>query len=218
MRVFASLIAIATCAACGQSAPPPPAAPTSSTATASAGVNPARIDRVRFQIPAGYEFAGLSDRTAPAEFWGFGRGWTTDPPPCAALADPAGDGAVRGWSASGPGGIVYAVVADAAGTLDPALRDACATWTLSGGHTDGVVRMVDPPAVDGAATIGMAADVTTTVEGGTETHSHADTFVAYLPDHVTYVTVVTDPGATGPPLGPDVASNLLVETVAAIRG
>lgn len=141
-----------------------------------------------------------------------------DPAPCGVLANPAGDADVRGWSASGPGGIVYAVVADAAVGLDPAVRDACATWTLAAGHTDGVVRIIDAPVIDGAATLGMAADATTVVEGGTETHSHADTFVAYLADHVVHVTVVTDPGSSAPGLEPGFAAELLVETVAAIRG
>jgi uncharacterized protein DUF5642 len=214
MRVVASCIAIVMCAACGQ--PGPPAAPSSSVVPTT--FNAARIDRVRSRLPAGYEFGRLSDRTAPADFWGFGQGWTADPPPCAGLANPAGDAVTRGWSASGSGGIVYAVVADASVELDSTLRDACATWTLTAGPTTGAIALEGPPTIDGATTLGMAADVTTTVEGGTETHSHADTFVAYLGDHVAYVTVVTDPGASGAALGPGVASDLLVETVAAIRG
>jgi hypothetical protein len=218
MRVFASCIAIVVCAACGQQAPPTrPVTALPATAVPKT-VDPARIVRARSRMPPGYEFAGLSDRTAPADFWGFGTGWVADPQPCAALGDPAGDAAVRGWSASGPGGIVYAVVAEAPVALDPALRASCTTWSLSAGHTSGAVGLVDPPVVDGAVTLGMATDATTTVEGGIETHSHASTFVAYLGDYVVYVTVVTDPGAPGPALGPDVASTLLVETVAAIRG
>ena len=57
----------------------------------------------------------LVGRVAPLAFWGFGPQWMADPPQCGALADPAVDAAtVRGWSASGPGGIVYAVVVDSA--------------------------------------------------------------------------------------------------------
>jgi hypothetical protein len=64
----------------------------------------------------------------------------------------------------------------------------------------------------------LSAEVTTTVEGGTETRSQAETFVAYLGDHAAYVTVVTDPGSSAPSLGPGFASDLLVKTVAALRG
>jgi hypothetical protein len=64
----------------------------------------------------------------------------------------------------------------------------------------------------------MATAATTVVEGGTETHSSADTFVAYLTDHVVYVTVVTDPGSSAPALGAPFAADLLVKTVATIRG
>ncbi len=176
------------------------------------------MDRVRADLPAGYEFAGLTGRAAPIALWGFGPAWTADPSPCGALGDPAPGAALRGWSASGPGGIVYAVVAEAAALLDAPGRDACGTWTLSAGHTSGVVRLVAAPSVEGAATVGMATAATTVVEGGTETHSSADTFVAYLSDHVVYVTVVTDPGSSAPSLDAPFAADLLVKTVATIRG
>jgi hypothetical protein len=219
MRVIASCVAIVLCAGCDQAAPPqtPRIADVPASAPAAA-VNPARVERVRVDLPEGYEVTELSGRAAPLALWGFGQGWTADPMPCGALADPAGDGAVHGWSASGPGGIVHAVVAVAQAALDPAAIDACGTWTLVAGPTSADVRLVGPPAVEGAATLGMATDATTVVEGGTETHTHADTFVAYLDGYVAYVTVITDPGAAGPALPADFASGLLVETVAAVRG
>jgi uncharacterized protein DUF5642 len=218
MRVFASCVAIALCAACGQSGPqaPPEVAHSS---RAPAGVNPERVERVRSDLPTGYEFAPLPVRAAPVTLWGFGTVWTADPPGCGGLADPAGDTAVvHGWSASGPGGIVYAVVADAQVAVDGAAVDSCGTWSMSAGPTIGVVDLVAPPQIEGAPALGMIADSTTTVEGGIETHSHAETFIAYLGDHVAYVTVVTDPGASAPSLAPGFASDLLVKTVAAIRG
>lgn len=181
-------------------------------------VEPGKVMRIQRELPAGYEVAELSDRAAPIALWGFGEEWTADPPRCGSLADPAGDGAVRGFSASGSGGIVYAVVAAAPVGLDRSVIQACDTWTLAAGRTSGVVTLVDPPAVEGAATIGMATDATTVVEGGTETRSHADTFVAYLDEHVAYVAVVTDPGSSGPLLGQDATSELLVELVSALRG
>jgi Domain of unknown function (DUF5642) len=181
-------------------------------------VNPAKVADVRSELPAGYEFANLSGPTSPIAIWGYGRNWVADPPHCGALADPAGDAPVSGWSASGPGGIVYAVVADAAVGLDPVLAGSCGTWALNGGHTSGTVTLTGAPAIDGAATLGLVTDSATVVEGGTETHSRASTSIAYLGDHVAFVAVVTDPGSAGPPLPPEVASDLLVKTVSAIRG
>jgi hypothetical protein len=215
MRVFAWWLAVASCiAACSPAEAPAPA----SAPAVSAGVDPVRVERVRAALPTGYEFTALPVRADPVALWGLGAQWMADPPSCAGIGDPAAGAAVHGWSASGPGGIVYAVVADAAVAVDPAVVDACASWRLSAGGTLGVVTVADPPVVDGAPTLGLSCDVTTTVEGGTETRSHAETSVAYLGDHVAYVTVVTDPGSSAQALGPGVAADLLGKTVAAVRG
>ena len=108
-----------------------------------ASVNPARIERVRTELPNGFEVAALSARAAPVAFWGLGSAWAADPPRCLALADPvAAASTTRGWSASGAGGIVYAVVAGSAATLDPSLLDECGQWTVSAGHTIGSVAFV----------------------------------------------------------------------------
>ena len=152
-------------------------------------------------------------------FWGLGPTGRPTRRGALALADPVADAATtRGWSASGAGGIVYAVVAGSAATLDPSLIDECGQWTVSAGHTSGSVTSVAAPAIDGAATVGLSTTATTVVEGGTETHSHADTFTAYLGDYVAFVTVVTDPGSPNPALGQDFAAELLVKTVSALRG
>jgi hypothetical protein len=182
-------------------------------------VHPANISRVQRELPEGYETADLAGRTAPLALWGFGPEWVSDPPQCGALAAPVGDdAAVRGWSGSGLGGIVYVAVAEARVELDPALVGECGTWSLSAGHTSGVVNLVAAPTIDGATTLGMSSDATTRVEGGTETRSHGDTFIAYLGDYVTYVTVVTDPGAVGQVLDAEFAAGLLTKTVSALRG
>jgi hypothetical protein len=217
VRLFALLAALSLCmTACGQS---PSSAPSTATSGASTSVNPARIERVRVDLPSGYEVAPLAGRAAPLAFWGFGPGWTADPPRCLALADPVADAATtRGWSASGAGGIVYAVVAGSAATLDRSLIDECGQWTVSAGRTSGSVTSVAAPAIDGAATVGLSTTATTVVEGGTETHSHVDTFTAYLGDYVAFITVVTDPGSPNPALGQDFAAELLVKTVSALRG
>jgi hypothetical protein len=217
VRLFALLAALSLCvAACGE---PPSSAPSTPASRSSAQVNPARIDRVRTELPTGYEVAALSGRAAPIAFWGLGPDWTADPQRCGALADPvAGGTTTRGWSASGAGGIVYAVVATSAATLDQSLIAECGQWTVSAGRTSGSITLVAAPAIDGAATVGLATTAITAVEGGTETHSHADTFTVYLGEYVAFVTVVTDPGSPNPALGQDFAAELLVKTVSALRG
>lgn len=212
--LFAALLLFA--AACGRLPSP---APSTTPSASSTQVNPARIERVRGDLPAGYEVTALSGRAAPVLFWGFGPGWTADPTRCGALADPAADASTtRGWSASGAGGIVYAVVAGTRTDLDPSVVAECGEWTVSAGRTSGSVTSLAAPAIDGASTVGMAVATTTVVEGGTETHSHADSFTGYLGDHVVMITVVTDPGSPNHPLGQEFAAELLVKTVSALRG
>lgn len=208
--------ALALCAACGDASPnidEPTASVVSDT------VNPAHISRVRTELPADYEAGDLAGRSSPIAFWGLGSPWGADPPQCGALGQPAAlDAPVRGWSASGPGGIVYAAVVDTATVLDPELTAECGGWTVTAGHTSARVSLVGGPAVDRAETIGMVAETTTRVEGGTETHSRAETFSAYLVGHIVLITVVTDPGSAGPALGSEFAASLLGAAVAAVRG
>ena len=223
MRPLATCMAMVLCAACGQpTAPESAPGSVSQSSSTTQQVNPARVDRVRSQLPDGYEVTDLAGRSTPVASWGFGPGWTVDSDQCGVLANPAVDGPVRGWSASGTGGIVHVVVHAAAPAPPtesvPAPIETCSTWTVSAGPTTGAVTLIAAPVIDGATTLGMAVDATTVVEGGTETHSHADTFTSISGGYVAFVTVVTDPGAAGPALGVGFASNLLVETVAAIRG
>lgn len=198
-------------AACAAPTVPTPSPPPSDT---SIRINPARIDRVRGELPAGYETADLHDRVSPAALWGYGAQWSADPPQCATLADPAGAATTTGWSGSGPGGIVYAAVARA----HAAIPAQCGHWTMTGGQTTGTVTLGAAPTIDGAATVAMGVTGTTVVEGGTETRSHADTASAYLAEHVVFVTVVTDPGSPNPQLHQGFAAELLVKTVSALRG
>lgn len=207
--------------ACGQ----PSTSPSSSTTDPSAAepqVNPAKISRVRGDLPAGYEVADAGGPASPAAFWGFGPGWAAEPPQCGALAGEAADATTtRGWSGSGPGGIVHAIVTGAPTSpviFDPVVLGECGQWTVSSGNTTGTVNLVAPPAVEGATTVGMDTVAKTVVEGGTETTSVAYTFSAYLGDYLVFVTVVTDPGSPNPPLGQEFAADLLVKTVSALRG
>jgi hypothetical protein len=208
-------------AACGEPDTPPPtsSAPTSVT---NAQLNPAKVTRVRGELPAGYEVTDLSGPATPAAFWGLKPGWTTEPPQCAPLAGPPSDaGTTKGWSGSGPGGIVHVVVTGSPASpvaIDAAVLADCGQWTVASGNTNGTVNLVEAPPIENATTVGMDARVDTVVEGGTQTASSAYTFSAYAEGYLTFVTLVTDPGSTSPALGPQFAADLLVKTVSALRG
>ena len=206
-------------AGCAQPTEPAPAP--SSTTSGAGQINPARIDRTRSELPGGYEVARYTTAPAPIVLWGFAEAAVSEPPQCAQLAAPAVDPATtRGWSASGPGGIVHTVVARAHGPQVPGstLLAECAQWTVASGHTTGTVATRLGPVIDAATTVAMSTTATTLVEGGTQTRSRADTFVAYLDGHVCFVTLITDPGSPHPALGPGFAGDLLAGATSALRG
>jgi hypothetical protein len=210
---------LAGCAA--QPNPAPPSSSSSPSVSPSSGpVNPANIKRIRPALPAGYEIADVSGPLSAAGLWGFGSGWTATPPQCAALADPApADPGARGYSASGPGGTVYVVVAvPGRGAPDPGLIDECAQWTMTFAHTTGDVNLVEAPPIDGVDTAAMTVNTRMVVESGTETDGNAVTAQAYVDGHVVFVTLVTDPGSPHPPLDSHFVGELLVATVSALRG
>ena len=207
-----------TCAACGQTSDP---APVPTSAAPANPVNPARIDRAREALPDGYEVSGYAGPPAPFAMWGFRDSAVADPAQCAVLgAPPVDTSSAKGWSASGPGGIVYVVVADGASAAAPGANvlAECEQWTAVSGRTTGNVTALPAPAIDAADTVGMSTAAVTLVEGGTETRSQAETFVAYLGRYLCFVAVVTDPGSPHATLGPGFASDLLAETVSTLRG
>src|ERR1700727_858212 len=75
------------------------------------------------------------------------------------------------------------------------------------------VGLTDAPRIDGAETVGMVADIRTSVESGTEIDSRAYTFIAYLGDYYAFTTLTTDPGSALPALPAQFAADLLVKTV-----
>ncbi|BBY57569.1 DUF5642 family protein [Mycolicibacterium sarraceniae] len=219
-RLIVCLMALwlAACAAQPNTAPSPSSP--SASASASGPINPANIKRIRPALPAGYEIADVIGPLSAAGLWGFGSGWTATPPQCAALADPAPDEpGTRGYSASGPGGTVYVVVAvPGQGLPDAGVRGDCAHWRMRFAHTSGDIALAEAPRIDGADTIAMTVATRMIVESGTETDSNAVTAQAYVDGHIAYVTLVTDPGSPHPPLDSHFVSDLLVATVSALRG
>jgi hypothetical protein len=197
-------------------------APMPSGSTAARDVNPANIRRVGRDLPPGYEVRPVSRDAAPPAIWGLGGARVATPAGCATLADPAdGHGqSAQGISGSGPGGIVYAVVAAAPNgpvRLDRSLVSQCPQWTMASGRATAHVRLVDAPRIAGAETLGIAVDIRTSVEGGNEIDSRANTFTAYLGDYYAFTTLISDPGASQSPLAPQFAADLLVKAVSALR-
>ncbi|MGV0837408.1 DUF5642 family protein [Mycolicibacterium thermoresistibile] len=216
MRLWAAgAVAVFWLAACGESTEPSESAAVDEP-SGPVVIDPPRINRARAHLPPEYEAAALPLPATAASLWGFGPGWAADPAQCATLADDGGDEAL-GWSASGAGGIVYAMAAPA-DPPDPGLVDQCGQWTVTAGNTDATVIAVDAPDVADAVTTGMVTTARTVVEGGTSTTSRADTMSAYLGGHVVVIAVVTDPGLPDPPLEPDFAATLLTHTVSELRG
>ena len=99
-------------AACPHS-PAPSATPTKSPAADNTAVNPANIKRVVRELPPNYEVTtGIPSGASPRVIWSLEADARAKPPQCATLADPGNgrDQTAQGFSASGAGGIVDAVV------------------------------------------------------------------------------------------------------------
>jgi hypothetical protein len=102
-------------------------------------------------------------------------------------------------------------------SLDHDVVSGCAEWTMAAGRATANVRLVDAPRIDGVATLGMVADIRTTVESGSEIDSRAYVFTAYLGDYYAFTTLTTDPGSALPALPPQFVADLLVKTVSTLR-
>ena len=219
MRLRVAAVVVLLLASCAHARQP---APTPSGSTQTRQVNPVNIRRMGRELPPGYEVNGISGVATPPRIWGLGGDGAATPARCAALADPAGGHgqSAQGISGSGAGGIVYVVVAAAPTgpvALDQSLVNQCQEWTMTSRRATARVNLVDPPRIDGAETLGMSADITTSVEGGNEIGSRANTFTAYLGDYYAFTTVISDPGSPDSALTPLFASNLLVKAVSALR-
>ncbi|WP_280829510.1 DUF5642 family protein [Mycobacterium sp. OTB74] len=197
--------------ACGESAPPPHPSTQSRVVVA----NSAGIDKIRTQLPKGYEIAPLPKPAVPTTFWGLPPHWTSDPARCGVLPTPDDD-EIRGWSASGPGGIVYATAGPAVAP-SAAMLDACPQWILTADQSVAAISHAKPPLIPDAQTLALAVGVSSRVENGAKTQSQAVTLVAYLDILAVSVTVVTDPGVSGPALPPEFATTLLAAAVRAVR-
>jgi hypothetical protein len=219
MRFRVATVVLLLLAACTQ---PGEQARAPSVNAALGHVDPANIRRVRRELPPGYEVATVSGVAAPQSIWGLGGSGEATPAHCAALADPAGGHgrSAQGISGSGAGGTVYAVVVQVPTgpvALDHSLVAQCRHWSVTGRRAGAHVHLVDPPHVDAAETLGMAAEISTSVEGGNEIISRATTFIAYLGDYYAFTTLISDPGSPDPALTPQFAADLLVKTVSALH-
>jgi hypothetical protein len=198
---------------------PRPPAPASPGAAPAHPIDPTNIKRIGRELPPGYEVTAISGPASPPAIWGLGGNSASSPAHCAALADPAGGHgqSAQGISGSGAGGIVYAVVAAAPVSLDPTLVTQCQAWTMTTGRASARIHLVAAPRIDGADTLGMATEITTSVEGGNQIDSRTSTFTAYLGDYYAFTTLISDPGSPQTPLTQQFAAGLLVKAVSALR-
>lgn len=203
-------------------APKPPAVPAKSPPPNTVSVNPANIKRVVRDLPRGYEVTtGIPSAASPRVIWSLGDDLQAKPAKCGTLADPGNgrDQSAQGVSGSGSGGIVDAVVVALPEPVDfpDDLLASCPQWSESAGRTVVHVHLTDAPHVDGADTLGMVADVKSSVESGTEIDSRTYTFTAYLGNYYAFTTLTTDPGSALPVLPPQFAADLLAKTVSTLR-
>lgn len=217
---IAFTLAVAGCA--HPPAPKPPPVPAKSPPSNAAEVNPANIKRVVRDLPPGYEVTtGIPSAASPRVLWSLGDDLQAKPAKCGTLADPGNgrDQSAQGVSGSGGGGIVNAVVVALPGPVDfpDELVTACAQWSETAGNTVVHVHLTDAPHVEGAQTVGMVADVKSSVESGTEIDSRIYTFTAYLGHYYAFTTLTTDPGSALPMLPPQFAADLLAKTVSTLR-
>jgi hypothetical protein len=215
-------------AACSQPPTDRPPAPSSSPKPSASGtvIHPSNIKRIGHELPPGYEVtSAIPGGVSPRVVWGVDPEPAASPPRCFEFADP-GNGrgqSAQGVSGSGSGGIVDAVVVSLPGLPGPVSLDrdavaACGEWTMTAGRANASVRLTDAPHIDGVDTLGMVADIRTSVESGTEIDSRVYTFTAYLGDYYAFTTLTIDPGSVLPALPPQFASDLLVKTVSTLRG
>ena len=210
-------------AACAHSPAHAPSATPTKPATHNTVVNPANIKRLVGELPPNYEVTtGIPSGASPRTIWSLEADATTTPSRCTTLADPGKglDQSAQGFSGSGTGGIVDAVVVVLPGPvdLDQGVVAACGRWTMVDGHTTATIRLADAPHIDAVPTLGMVADTKSSVESGTEIDSRVYTFTAYLGNYYAFTTLTTDPGSALPALPPQFAADLLVKTVSTLRG
>ena len=210
-------------ASCGHTpARAPSATPTKSAPASGVAVNPANIKRVVRNLPSGYEVTtGIPSAASPRVIWSLGDDLQAKPAKCGTLADPGNgrDQSAQGVSGSGSGGIVGAVVVALPGPVDfpEDLVTSCAQWSETAGRNLEHVHRTDAPHIDGVDTVGMVADVKSSVESGTEIDSRTYTFTAYLGNYYAFTTLTTDPGSALPVLPPQFAADLLAKTVSTLR-
>lgn len=203
---------------------PPASVPSAAPSPSAHGtaVNPANIKRVVRELPPNYEVTtGIPTAVSPRVIWSRDADGAVKPPQCATLADPGNgrDESAQGFSGSGAGGVIDAIVVSLPGPaiLDQDVIAVCGEWSITSAQTTISVRLTDPPHIDGAETLGMVADIKSSVEAGTEIDSRTYTFIAYLGTYYALTTLTTDPGAALPALPEQFAADLLKKTVSTLR-
>lgn len=150
----------------------------------------------------------------------FQPGLTWDPADCAQYAWtlPAGlHGNIASVSAEGEGNrfIAMAIETSERVDLNPDSVNRCGHVTFTAPEMRGVVDVIDAPHIDGAQTVGKHRQLQTAAASG-----ELYTYVAYLGDYLVVVTAnpLLTPGQPVPAVNLKRAQQLLIDSVAAVRG
>jgi len=150
----------------------------------------------------------------------FQQGLTWDPADCAQYAWtlPSGlHGNIASLTAEGDGNrfIAMAIETSEPVDLNRDSVDRCGHVTFTAPEMRGVVDVIDAPHIDGAQTVGKHRQLQTAVASG-----ELYTYVAYLGDYLVVVTAnpLLSPGQPVPAVNVKRAQQLLIDSVAAVRG
>lgn len=150
----------------------------------------------------------------------FQQGLAWNPADCAQYAWtlPAGlHGNIASLTAEGEGNrfIAMAIETSQPVEFNRDSVDRCGHVTFTSPDMRGVVDVIDAPTIDGAQTVGKHRQLQTAVASG-----ELYTYVAYLGDYLVVVTAnpLPTPGQPVPAVNVKRAQQLLVDSVAAVRG
>lgn len=150
----------------------------------------------------------------------FQPGLTWNPADCAQYAWtlPAGlHGNIASLTAEGEGNRFIAMAIETSQPVDfnRDSVDRCGHVTFTAPEMRGVVDVIDAPKIDGAQTVGKHRQLQTAVASG-----ELYTYVAYLGDYLVVVTAnpLLAPGQPVPAVNVKRAQQLLIDSVAAVRG
>ena len=216
MRMAVAVGSICLLAACSHSTEAPPSADITKIGQVKSDFGPGY--KVKETAKTGIDPKVLSTHKLPP-------GLTFDPPDCASFVVgedmPAGlQGNMAAVAAEGEGGrfITMAVQTSQPVPFEEPARN-CKKVAFQGGRVRGLIEVVDAPQIDGTRTLGVHRILQTVVQG--KPHSgELYNYSAHFGDYQVIVTAnpIVVQGQPAKPVDTKQARDLLVKSVAAIRG